>query len=81
MNSNHEITTQIQKRKNFLPHRDLKRGPLELEANELPMGYADPYYTLVYYCYCQSQKMFRILFDLPRSSNCNKDLLLQINPL
>ena len=34
VNDNHEITTQKQKRKNYHPHRDLNRGPLEVTGTE-----------------------------------------------
>ena len=42
VNSNHDIATQKQKRKNFLLHWDFNHRPLELKASGLPLSYTGP---------------------------------------
>ena len=41
VNGNHEITTQKQKRKHFLLHRDMNYCPLYQAASVLPLSYAE----------------------------------------
>ena len=58
VNGNYEITTQKPKRKFFLPHWDLKNGPLEPKAGVLSMSYVGLYA----YCPLLHVWLFRQMF-------------------